>query len=268
MGNSGSVSDQESLPLCPKSDRQTSDTNCNANSNAKSHADGHSDSNANSNTSLIDPKNENNNKRRHGAGSISESLSIVEENKSATLVASGGEQSSSEHQGLKHVRLLHGERSPRKSILRNARSDVNSAGNQEEARWTSRLSSRISDLRMRTIHSDPRLSVTSYGKNEEDRIVRNTASFPALTHLIRAFICCGFLSLPYAVKLAGLMVGTIVIIGTGIITSISVYLLIISAKKLQDRQRMSYLDYGQVRFSRQLVSTVRSRFGVVKRWPN
>ena len=43
------------------------------------------------------------------------------------------------------------------------------------------------------------------------------------------------------------MVGTIVIIGTGIITSVSVYLLIISAKKLQDRQRTSYLDYGQVR---------------------
>ena len=93
---------------------------------------------------------------------------------------------------------------PRKSILRNARSDVNSQTNanvdETDGRWTSKVSSRISDLRMRSISSDPRLSVTSYGKNEEDRIVRNTASFPALMHLIRAFICCGFLSLPYAVK--------------------------------------------------------------------
>jgi len=259
MGNNGSVSDQESLPLCPKPsqglDRFVANENANNRANTDPNGQGrsgnglinssnnglnnHSSSNAFNNSS----NQLNNSTNTIDGASFTASAQSLERKEYLTEI-------SSDHRGLKRVSISHnndGAASPRKSILRNARSEANTHHSLDPSkRWTSKISERVSDLRMRAISSDPRLSVTSYGKNEEDRISRNTASFPALMHLIRAFICCGFLSLPYAVKLAGLMVGTIIIIGSGIITSISVYLLIISAKKLQDRQRMSYLDYGQV----------------------
>ncbi|XP_065213445.1 proton-coupled amino acid transporter-like protein pathetic isoform X2 [Planococcus citri] len=103
---------------------------------------------------------------------------------------------------------------------------------------------------METIHLDG--STKPYDPFDERRLKNPTTDMETMTHLLKASLGSGILSMPYAFKCAGLSMGLLATVLTAFICTYCSYILVKCAHSLYFRVKihtMSYADVAEVAFA-------------------